>query len=254
MKKPANKSAAVRQQRAAKDQEEDTPEQRLHRALNYFPTPPWGARAGAEILLDIDPAARTLWEPACGEGHMAEPLKEYFPSVRASDIHAHGYGEVEDFLLTDTAPPVDWVVSNPPFDHAGAFIRQGLRFATRGVAMLLRIAFLEGRDRYPLLYLGEHPMTLTAVFCERLPMVLGAFDPEASSAVCMAWFFFQKGAARMPVRPIPPGTKDRLHRREDVRRFAKLASAPLFDRLDALPDPEPVTGLIAGNPSRGRLP
>lgn len=236
-KKRANKSAAVRQQKAAKEQVEDTPEQALHRALNYFPTPLWGTRAGAEILQEIDPEAKTIWEPACGEGHMAEALKEYFPTVYATDIHAHGYGEVVDFLLVEdrpeALPDVDWVVSNPPFEHAAAFIRQGMRYARRGVAMLLRVAFLEGTERYPLLYQGDTPLTVCAPFIERLPMVLGQYDPDASSAVCMAWFFFDKQIRSKGARiqAIPPGTKARLHRREDIRRFAKLSAAPLLDSL-----------------------
>lgn len=236
-KKRANKSAAVRQQKAAKIQEADTPVQALHRALNYFPTPLWGTRAGAEILKQIDPVAAVIWEPACGEGHMAEALKEYFYQVHASDIHDHGYGDVRDFLLREEQPAdVDWVVSNPPFEHANAFIEKGLRVARRGVAMLLRVAFMEGAERYPLLWEGNNPLSHVAVFSERLPMVLGCYDPDASSAVCMAWFFFPKRHAhRLPaatVTAIPPGTKARLHRTADVRRFAKMASAPLFDAVN----------------------
>ena len=228
--KRTNKSSAVKQQRAAKVQEADTPEQARNRLLNFYPTPPWGARAGAEILRDIDPEARVIWEPACGEGHMAEPLKEYFPSVIATDIHDHGYGQVLDFLLLKEPPfEVDWLVTNPPFDHAATFLRQGLAFARRGVALLCRIAFLEGGDRYPDLYLGENPLTFCCPFIERLPMQLGVWDPEGSSAACYAWFFFQKGAAPGPVRPIPPGTAGRLHRREDVLRFCKPSPAPLFE-------------------------
>lgn len=233
-RKSPNKSAAVRQQKAAKEQVADTPEQALHRALNYFPTPPWAARAGAELLLELDPLAKAIWEPACGEGHMAEPLREYFPTVHASDIHPHGHGDVHDFLLLDTAPyQCDWIVTNPPFSHAGAFIKKGLRFASRGVAMLLRIAFLEGAERYPLLYKGEYPLTVCAPFSERASMVLGCWDPDASSAVCMAWFFFRKFHAHRPeppiIRPIPPGTEMRLTKSDDARRFAKLAPAPLFE-------------------------
>lgn len=234
MRKRSNKSAAVKQQKAAKEQVADTPEQALHRALNYFPTPLWGTRAGAEIIREMDPDAQFVWEPACGEGHMVEALKEYFRAIHASDIHDHGYGHVDDFLLSEGPPgPCDWVISNPPFEHAAAFIEQGLRFARRGVAMLLRIAFLEGTERYPLLYQGRHKLSVCAPFIERLPMVLGQYDPDASSAVCMAWFIFDKQVTgRATVNPIPPGTKARLHRREDVRRFAKLAEAPLFTQLN----------------------
>ena len=47
----------------------------LHRQLDYFPTPPWAARAGAELIRFVDPEARTIWEPACGDGHMAAVLR-----------------------------------------------------------------------------------------------------------------------------------------------------------------------------------
>lgn len=235
MRKRVNKSAAVRQQKAAKVQETDTPEQALFRALNYFPTPPWGARAGCEVLRDFDPAAASFWEPACGEGHMAEALKEYFPTVYASDIHPHGYGDVHDFTLLQDCPypQPDYVFTNPPFEHAAAFLAQGMRFARRGVALLLRVAFVEGTERFPLVWQGDSPMALCAPFVERLPMVLGTYDPEASSAVCMAWFIFRKGRGARPAHivPIPPGTKERLHRREDVLRFTKVAPAPLLDGL-----------------------
>lgn len=236
-KKRSNKSAAVKQQKAAKLQEGDTPEQALYRVLNYFPTPLWGGRAGAEVLKGIDAAndwqSRIIYEPACGEGHMAVALSEYFPIVHASDIHDHGYGDVRDFLLSEDHPAdVDWVVSNPPFEHAAAFIEKGMHVARRGVAMLLRIAFLEGTERYPLLYEGNNRLAVVAVFSERLPMVLGCYDPDASSAVCMAWFFFLKDySGPTTVIAIPPGTKARLHRKEDVHRFAKLAPAPLLDVL-----------------------
>ena len=234
VKKRVNKSAAVVQQKAAKIQETDTPEQALHRALNYFPTPPWAARAGAEIIRELDPQAKVVWEPACGEGHMAEPLKEYFSTVHASDIHPHGYGDVADFLLLDTAPyQADWIITNPPFSHAAAFIQKGLRFSSRGVAMLLRVAFLEGAERYPLLYKSEYPLTVCSPFSERASMVLGQWDPDASSAVCMAWFFFRKFHSHRHeppiIRPIGPGTESRLTKADDARRFAKMAPAPLFD-------------------------
>lgn len=235
MSKKANKSAAVRQQRAKKEQVADTPEQKLHRLLNYFPTPPFASRAGAELVLDMDPTARIVWEPACGQGHMAEPLKEYFPVVIASDIHAHGYGDVHDFLMDDgyCQDVPDWIVSNPPFNRAEAFIRQGLRRARRGVAMLLRVAFLEGIGRYSMLYEGPERLTVCAVFSERVSMVLGQWDPDAGMASCMAWFIFDKTAPPGDpiIRAIPPGTEARLTRHDDVRRFAKPTPVPLLEGL-----------------------
>jgi hypothetical protein len=230
MKKRPNKSSAVRQQRGPKVHEADDPQTALYRVLNYYPTPPWAARAGAEILLKLDPEACAVWEPACGEGHMAAALDEYFRTVHASDIHAHGYGDVVDFLMAGDAPgPVDWVVTNPPFDRAEQFLAEGLRRARRGVALLCRVAFLEGKERYSALFEGPNRLTLCAVFSDRVSMVLGQWDPVASQASCHAWFFFLKGAVPMPITAIPPGTKARLHRPADARRFAKESPAPLLD-------------------------
>ena len=90
-------SRAVMEARAPASVERDDAVTALYRALDYFPTPPWAARAGAELVQRLDPLAKTVWEPACGEGHMAGPLAEYF-SVCASDIHPHGFGLVEETL------------------------------------------------------------------------------------------------------------------------------------------------------------
>jgi hypothetical protein len=51
-------------------------------SLDYFPTPPWATRALIEKVLPQvacrDTGRQIAWEPACGEGHMAEVLAEYF--------------------------------------------------------------------------------------------------------------------------------------------------------------------------------
>lgn len=184
------------------------------------------------MVLRLDPHARTIWEPACGQGHMAEPLSEFFPVVLASDIYDHGFGSVVDFLDPRALPLgwqyPEWVVTNPPFDHAEEFVRRGLEVASKGVAVLCRIAFLEGGERYDLLARAYTPLTLCCVFSERVSMCLGVWDPKASLPSCYAWFFFQKAATPMPIKWFPPGTEARLHRREDVIRFGKKTPAPLF--------------------------
>ena len=55
---------------------------------------------------------------------MARPLREYFGTVKASDIFAYGHGAVADFLATPLeASSVDWIITNPPFRLAEDFIR-----------------------------------------------------------------------------------------------------------------------------------
>lgn len=231
-------AGAVMAARAPGSVEGDADRVALHRQLDYFPTPPWAARAGGELVRFVDPDARTIWEPACGEGHMAAPLAESF-DVFASDVHPFGYGAAADFLdqgefaLPAGAEGVDWIVTNPPFNTAVAFARLGLQRARRGVALLLRLAFLEGGARYGLFY-GAEPLTLCAVFAERVPMTLGRWDPKAASATAYAWFLWRKGSAGDPrLLGIPPGTRERLTRPEDARRFGFRSEAGLLEKMEA---------------------
>lgn len=227
--------------RAPEIVESDSARSALFRSLDYFPTPPWAARAGAELILCIDPLAKTVWEPACGEGHMAAALTEYF-TVFASDIHSFGFGDVCDFtdetlemhdLDGDAAEMTDWVVTNPPFKSAAEFIRLGLRRARRGVAMLVRLQFLEGVGRHELLH-GAHPVAAAAVFAERVPMTLGRWDPKASTATAYVWLLWLKEpVAESRLLSIPPGTRARLSMPQDADRFGFRSSAQLLDAMEA---------------------
>lgn len=56
--------------------------------LDFFPTPAWATRAILEALGGRGRFHSSVcWEPACGGGHMAEPLREAFGGVVASDVH-----------------------------------------------------------------------------------------------------------------------------------------------------------------------
>lgn len=227
--------------RAPGQVEADDARQALFRRLDYFPTPPWAARAGAELIRFLDPEARTVWEPACGEGHMAAPLAESFSPVIATDVHPFGFGGVHDFL--DEGPPpaiaddIDWIVTNPPFAIAADFLRLAMARARRGVAFLLRLQFLEGVGRHRLLH-GAEPLTACAVFAERVPMTLGRWDPAAASATAYAWFLWRKGAGGNPrLMSVPPGSRERLWRAEDAARFGCLRDAPLLAAMGG-PDEE----------------
>ena len=169
-----NTSSAVMQQRLeAQD------------SLDDFPTPPWATRALCETLLSIGEPLQLqhVWEPACNRGHMARPLAEYFDTVHATDVHDYGWqGQhgTADFLIDwgQDVPDVDWVVTNPPFRLADDFIRQGLRIARRGVAVLVRSAFVEGAGRYDSLF-RHHPEELVLPFVERVVMWKGQLlNPE----------------------------------------------------------------------------
>ena len=195
-------------------------------SLDYFPTPPWATRALVECVirpLFPQPERFSVWEPACGEGHMARPLGETFRDVYASDIFPYGYGDVADFLpggmLAAAARRADWIITNPPFKAGLEFAKRALELADVGVALLVRTQFIEGGDRYRQLFQVAPPAVL-APFVERAPMVRGRVDGDATSATSYSWLLWVKNDTDRPargecvVRWIPP-CRARLERPGD---------------------------------------
>jgi hypothetical protein len=183
-----------------------------------FPTPPWATRALFEhVLSDFGPfASLVALEPACGEGHMAKVLSEYFGEVRASDAHRYGYGLVRDYLgVPYEADAVDWVITNPPFNLAEEFVHRSLIVARCGVAILARTVFIESVGRHRNLFEITPPIRF-AQFTERVPMVKGRLDRKASTATGYAWLVWTRGVANHAPRLvwIPPCRK-RLERDSD---------------------------------------
>ena len=206
---------------------------------DFFPTPPWGARAGGEWIRRLDPGAQSVWEPACGPGHMAHGLADYFPHVMRSDAFVYGDHAVYDFTDRSRRTPfvADWIVSNPPFALIVEFIRLAWARARRGVAMLMRLGVKEGVTRHGLLA-RECPLAASATFAERLPMHKGRWEPDGSTAAAYAWFFWLKPPALVasPYAPairsawshglhldgwIEPGSRKRLSRPSDLALAAR---------------------------------
>jgi hypothetical protein len=128
-------------------------------SLDDFPTPPWATRALIEHVLDDSTALSSMvcLEPACGVGHMAKVLEEYFGEVRCADVHPYGYGEVKDFLaIPFEANSCDWVITNPPFKLGEQFVLRALKVARRGVAILARTVFIESVGRYENVFAAAH--------------------------------------------------------------------------------------------------
>jgi hypothetical protein len=205
-----NTSHAVMSQRIeAKDSPDD------------FPTPPWATRALLEHVLGDTKAKRkeTCLEPACGAGHMAKVLKEYFGQVQCSDAYDYGHGARRDFLSKPYPEgSFDWVITNPPFRLAEEFLITALGVARHGVAILARTVFLESAGRYNAIF-RETPPAKFAQFVERVPMVKGRLDKKASTATGYAWFVWDKTACgAVQLVWVPPCRKDleRLSDYDDV--------------------------------------
>ena len=189
-----NTSSAVMQQRAEP-----------HDSLDDFPTPPWAGRALMEHVLKAwQYGTFDVWEPAVNRGFLRRGLADYFNFVYASDIHDYGIGaQTADYLFEPVPHSVDFVITNPPFRLAHAFIEKALRETTIGCAFLVRTSFLEGINRYESLW-SRNPPTFVAQFAERVPMVKGRCDREASTATSYCWVGWMHDMDRSPMMWIPP--------------------------------------------------
>jgi hypothetical protein len=93
-----------------------------------YETPEWVTLA----LLPHLPTRLTIWEPAAGAGIMLRALRAAGHAVVGTDIV-----DGVDFLTTADPPPVDAIITNPPYMLARQFIERALASAPL-VAMLLR--------------------------------------------------------------------------------------------------------------------
>jgi hypothetical protein len=152
------------------------------RERDFYPTEPWVTRTLIRYidfhlwhLVDIDNPhddrriAETIWEPACGDGRMAEVLAAAGYRVVASDIADHGYGaRGMDFLdpsawrgadqldPTIPVPRCAAIITNPPFDRAREFVVRALELtrAVKGkVAIVQRHEFDAPRGNHALFQL-----------------------------------------------------------------------------------------------------
>lgn len=182
-----------------------------------FPTPPWATRALLKHIISTheDLSAQSCLEPACGAGHMAKVLKEYFREVCCSDAYDYGYAQVRNYLTYPyETNAVDWVITNPPFRLAEEFVLRSFRVARRGVAILARTVFLESVGRYNRIFSGNPP-SVFAQFVERVPMVKGRLDRSATTATGYAWLLWEKGNTDPPRLMWVPPCRRELERLSD---------------------------------------
>lgn len=206
-----NRSSAVMQQRhEARDSLED------------YPTPPWATRALCEWIARHSPdrlSDLSVREPAANRGHMVRPLFEYFGHVMASDVHDYGAGyRVEDYLFgpDEHFDRTDWVITNPPFRLAEEFIARSLRLSRKGVAMIVRSAFLESVGRYERLF-SVTPPSAVLQFTERVVMHKGKLSPDGSTATAYAWLVWFRDRDGPTLFDWISPCRKRLERQEDYQ-------------------------------------
>ena len=132
-------------------------------------------------LLKREQFISPVYEPACGMGHIGKILEEHRYKVKATDF----------FTVTENILDI---VTNPPYFCANEFLKHALEISKEKIkiAMLFRLAFLEGQKRYELF--KEHPPQRVYVFSKRLNCAKnGEFWKSKSSGIAFAWFLWKVG-------------------------------------------------------------
>lgn len=122
------------------------------------------ARACVSVVHALEPVRGHVLEPHVGGGAFARAILDLTPAAldvvdideQAPGLSSEMYAgrrpvasDVLDFLSMDEHHmfwPSGWIFMNPPYSHAEAHIRHGLRVAPRVVA-LVRLAILSGEGR-----------------------------------------------------------------------------------------------------------
>lgn len=158
-------------------------------------------RRAVDALLDVETFVGRTWDPACGGGNIPRALLDRDISCWGSDIVDRGWrnvlgdgeAEVFDFTRGGIAPGIpapDNIVTNPPFALAEEFIRRSLGLTVNKVAILARLAFLEGQARGKLF--AETPLARVWVFKSRISMPPGGQEIKAvGGSVAFCWLMWQ---------------------------------------------------------------
>ena len=170
--------AYVRGTIPSKDREKD----------DFYPTPPAGTRA----LLAVEKFSGPIWEPACGRGDISRVLEEAGHVVVSTDLIDRGYGEPKRDFLFESESLAPNIITNPPFKLSEEFVRKSLTLTTGKVAMLLRLAWLEGKQRRELF--ETTPLARVWVFSGRLNMQRGEIHNGGSGGMmAFAWYVWEHG-------------------------------------------------------------
>jgi hypothetical protein len=154
-------------------------------ANDFYATPAPTTRA----LLRVEQFEGAIWECACGDGAISRVLQDAGYEVVSTDLIDRGFGEgCRDFLMEPEllAPNV---VTNPPFSEADDFTLRALSLGAEKVAILQRIAWLEGAARHQRLW-ARHPPARVWQFAKRQTLWRGG-DPNAQDkggTIAFAWF------------------------------------------------------------------
>lgn len=161
-------------------------------ANDYYTEPRWAVDA----LLDVEQFAGITWDPSCGGGNIPKAFLDRGLHCWGSDIADRGFGTT-GLSFFDAHNTADNIISNPPYGMIEAYLLRALEKTTGKVALLARLAFLEGIKRRAMF--RSTPLARVWVSSRRISMPPGGSDIEArGGSIAFAWFVFEHGHEGKP--------------------------------------------------------
>lgn len=151
---------------------------------------------------------KPVLEPCAGLGHLVEVMERLGWSVVAQDVVDRTEWEnckkvntplrVIDFM---EMTQIDWwqtgcktILTNPPYSLGQNIVEHSLKLLESGqnLILLFRIQWLESQKRYELF--KKSPPKYVYIYTARCSCSFnGVEDKKEASAVCFAWFIWEKG-------------------------------------------------------------
>ncbi len=161
---------------------------------DWYRTPPHVT----EALLAREAFGPIVWDPCCGDGAMAEVVGRQHVVV-ASDLVDRGFGTPRVDFLLEGARRADHMIVNPPFRLADEFALWALQLGVTKLAVLQRLAWLEGMGRHAALW-GPRPPARVWVFAARATLWRGddPNPPNRGGVMALAWYVWESGHQGAP--------------------------------------------------------
>jgi len=144
-----------------------------------------------------------ILEPCAGQRHISKVLANKGYNVTSTDITdepdpedendvldctKERYWEFRAISISRTCYMYDWVITNPPYKEAKKIIPLAYKYAKKGIAMLLRLSYLEPtKNRAD--FLKNTPLTKLIIVNPR-PRFRN--DTNSTDSVTSAWFVWEK--------------------------------------------------------------
>ncbi len=158
---------------------------------DYYATDP----VAIDELFKVEDFGDVIWECACGEGNLSKRMEAFGKTVISSDLIDRRYGDSGvDFLQYESDELLNLdIITNPPYKFTSEFILKALSLIQTGrkVAFFLKLQTLEGQGRYRDVFSKYPPISINV--CTKRIQCAKNNVFASSSAVCYAWFVWEKG-------------------------------------------------------------